>query len=105
MKWYWIYSIALCVVWFSCDSQKKEENKGPVLVSIYGKKLYYSEIDTATLNTLSGVDSVEFLLQQENAWINEQILLKEADIRLSPKEKKLVPITRTIKQTLNSKEI
>lgn len=46
-----------------------------------------SDVDTATLHSLFGVDSVEFLIQQENAWINEQILLKEAQVRLSDSEK------------------
>lgn len=86
-----IYGILVVFLFLSsCQSKvKRGKDKSPVLVSMYGKQLRWNDIDTATLAKLSGEDSIEFILQQENAWINEQILLKKAEETLTDDEKKM----------------
>ena len=84
-----VYGLVVIMAFVSCDRNKSANAKSPILVEVYGEKLHLDEIDTATLSKLSGDDSLEFILQQENAWINEQILLKKAGESLSSNEKSL----------------
>ena len=66
-----------------------KEDVSATLVKVYDKELRLNDIDTATLAKLSGDDSLEFILQQENAWINEQVLLKRAEESLTAREMEL----------------
>lgn len=91
MKTHWIYGLlGFAFILNSCNTKSDSpKDDSPILVSVYGEKLRWNDIDTATLAKLSGEDSLEFILQQENAWINEQILLKSAEKALTAEEKKM----------------
>lgn len=70
-----------------CNSNKSSDNKSPILAKVYGNALYFNDVDTALLKTLETEDSIEYLIQQSNAWINEQVLLHEAELKLTDSEK------------------
>jgi hypothetical protein len=73
----------------ACKQSGVNNDNSLILVKVNNNSLRLNEIDTATLSRLSGEDSVEFVLQQEDAWINEQVLLKRAEESLSEQEMSL----------------
>jgi hypothetical protein len=82
------YCLALLViVALGCQSKRNKNAKSPVLAKVYGNVLYFNDVDTSLLKTLEKNDSIEYLLQQTNAWVNEQVLLHEAEKSLSEEEK------------------
>ena len=84
--------IYLCFAIFflqACKQDGVNNDNSLVLVKVNNNSLRFNEIDTATLSRLNGADSIEFILQQEDAWINEQVLLKRAEESLSEQEMNL----------------
>lgn len=95
-----IYLLFLLLALVACRQKGVKTEGSQVLVEVNGKALHLSEIDTSTLAKLSGEDSIEFILQQENAWINEQILLKRAEESLSSEEMNLEKELKEYKNNL-----
>jgi len=95
--------IYLCFILFflhACKQSGVKSDNSLVLVKVNDKVLRFSDIDTSTLAKLSGEDSLEFILQQENAWINEQILLRRAEESLSTEEMDLEKELKEYKNNL-----
>lgn len=61
--------------------------KDPVVAQVYYHKLYLSEIRAAMPTGLSTDDSLALVKDFVDSWIKEQLLIHEAEQKLSPREK------------------
>ena len=69
-----------------CLSACKRE-KDPVVAQVYYHKLYLSEIRAGMPTGLSTNDSLSLVRDFVDSWIKEQLIIHEAEKRLSPHEK------------------
>lgn len=66
---------------FSCNLFKQDTDK--LLVSVYGDKLYFSDIQDLISADLSGEDSLKLVQVLCEKWAKEQLLVQKAKINLS----------------------
>ena len=65
---------------FSCDFFKQDTDK--LLVTVYGDKLYFSDIQDLISLDLSGEDSLKLVQALCEKWAKEQLLVQKAKINL-----------------------
>ena len=70
----------LCLVLFSCDFFKDDSEI--FLVEVYGKELFYKDIEHLFTPELDELDSLNLINNLREKWVKEQLLLQIAKINL-----------------------
>ncbi|MCU4177207.1 hypothetical protein [Carboxylicivirga sp. N1Y90] len=78
--------IFACFLCFSCSENDKQENNEPILL-VGDKQLTNGMLYRAIPNHLSDEDSVFFAQDYINRWIRSELLLRKAELNLTPEEK------------------
>lgn len=78
---------AATLIWAACSSDKGANPSGKLMASVYGEELYASEIIAALGSISSQRDSNAAVKEFVNAWVKRQVLLHEAQEKLSDEEK------------------
>ena len=84
MRLLWI-SLIFTLFLTSCQG-KKTENKGEVVVSVYGKKLYKTDLENIVYEGISYHDSVVRAKVYIDKWVHNQLLIRQAENNLSPQQ-------------------
>ena len=84
MRYLWISLIFLS--FFSTCQKEKVEDKGEVIVSVYGKKLYKTDLENIVYDGISYNDSVLRAKVYIDKWIHNQLLIRQAENNLKPEQ-------------------
>ena len=82
MRLLWISLIF--TLFFSTCQEKKTEDKGDVIASVYGKKLYKTDLENIVYEGISYHDSVVRAKVYIDRWVRNQLLILQAENNLSP---------------------
>lgn len=74
------------VLFFSSCQGKKTEDKGEVIVSVYGKKLYKTDLENIVYEGISYNDSVLRAKLYIDKWVRNQLLIRQAENNLTPEQ-------------------
>lgn len=78
--------VSLIFTMFFSTCQKEQENKGEVIVSVYGKKLYKTDLENIVYDGISYNDSVLRSKVYIDKWVRNQLLVRQAENNLSPEQ-------------------
>ncbi len=78
--------VSLIFTLFFSTCQKETENKGEVIVSVYGKKLYKTDLENIVYEGISYNDSVLRAKVYIDKWVRSQLLVRQAENNLSPEQ-------------------
>ncbi len=84
MRLLWISLIF--TLFFSACQGKKIEDKGEVVVSVYGKKLYKTDLENIVYEGISYHDSVVRAKVYIDKWVHNQLLIRQAENNLTPEQ-------------------
>ena len=84
MRLLWV-SLVLVLFFSSCQG-KKTEDKGEVIVSVYGKKLYKTDLENIVYEGISYNDSVLRAKLYIDKWVRNQLLIRQAENNLTPEQ-------------------
>ena len=82
MRYLWISLIFLS--FFSTCQKEKVEDKGEVIVSVYGKKLYKTDLENIVYEGINYNDSVLRAKVYIDKWVRNQLLIRQAENNLDP---------------------
>lgn len=82
MRLLWISLIFLS--FFSTCKGKKTEAEGEVVVSVYGKKLYKTDLENIVYEGINYNDSVLRAKVYIDKWVRNQLLIRQAENNLDP---------------------
>lgn len=92
---FWLFSSLI-----ACNSANRQANADdPVLASVYDKKLYRSQVLPSLPEGIHGPDSVALLYQHANRWVQDQLMMYEAE-RNIPKEVDVDELVRDYRASL-----
>lgn len=83
MRLLWV-SLILTLFFSAC--QMKTEDKGEVVVSVYGKKLYKTDLENVVYDGISYNDSVLRAKVYIDKWVKNQLLVRQAENNLAPSQ-------------------
>ena len=84
MRLLWI-SLVFLLLLSSCQG-KIAEDKGEVVVSVYGKKLYKTDLENIVYEGISYNDSVLRAKVYIDKWVHNQLLIRQAENNLTPEQ-------------------
>ena len=84
MRLLWV-SLVLVLFFSSCQG-KKTEDKGEVIVSVYGKKLYKTDLENIVYEGISYNDSVLRSKVYIDKWVRNQLLIRQAENNLTTEQ-------------------
>lgn len=84
MRYLWISLIFLS--FFSTCQKEKVKDKGEVIVSVYGKKLYKTDLENIVYDGISYNDSVLRAKVYIDKWVHNQLLIRQAENNLKPEQ-------------------
>ena len=84
MRLLWI-SLAVVLFFSSCQGKKAEE-KTEVVISVYGKKLYKTDLENIVYEGISYNDSVLRSKVYIDKWVRNQLLIRQAENNLTPEQ-------------------
>lgn len=84
MRLLWVSLIF--TLFFSACQEKKIEDKGDVVVSVYGKKLYKTDLENIVYEGISYNDSVLRAKVYIDKWVHNQLLIRQAENNLTPEQ-------------------
>lgn len=84
MRLLWISLIFLSL--FSACNKEKTDDKGEVVVSVYGKKLYKTDLENIVYDGISYNDSVLRAKVYIDKWVHHQLLIRQAENNLKPEQ-------------------
>jgi hypothetical protein len=84
MRYLWV-SLILAMFFSTCQG-KKTEDKGEVVVSVYGKKLYKTDLENIVYEGISYHDSVVRAKVYIDKWVRNQLLIRQAENNLTPEQ-------------------
>ena len=84
MRYLWV-SLILALFFSACQG-KKTEDKGEVVVSVYGKKLYKTDLENIVYEGISYHDSVVRAKVYIDKWVHNQLLIRQAENNLNPQQ-------------------
>nr|WP_321453262.1 hypothetical protein [uncultured Carboxylicivirga sp.] len=85
-KYLVLISILPLSMFFSCNPQSETKASKP-LVAVGNKQLTYGMLSAALPKQISADDSIVFVQDYINRWIRSELLLRKAELNLSPDEK------------------
>lgn len=84
MRLLWI-SLVFVLFFSSCQGKKAEE-KSEVVISVYGKKLYKTDLENIVYEGISYNDSVLRSKVYIDKWVRNQLLIRQAENNLTPEQ-------------------
>ncbi len=84
MRLLWV-SLILTLFLSTCQDKKTEE-KGEAVVSVYGKKLYKTDLENIVYEGISYNDSVVRAKVYIDKWVHNQLLIHQAENNLTPEQ-------------------
>lgn len=84
MRYLWV-SLILAMFFSACQG-KKTEDKGEVVVSVYGKKLYKTDLENIVYEGISYHDSVVRAKVYIDKWVRNQLLIRQAENNLTSEQ-------------------
>ena len=78
--------VGLILIVFLSACQQKKEDKGEIIVSVYGKNLYRSDLENIFYEGISYNDSVLRSKVYIDKWIRNQLLVRQAENNLDPSQ-------------------
>ena len=84
MRLLWI-SLAVVLFFSSCQGKKAEE-KTEVVISVYGKKLYKTDLENIVYEGISYNDSVLRSKVYIDKWVRNQLLIRQAENNLTTEQ-------------------
>ncbi|NHB69751.1 hypothetical protein [Perlabentimonas gracilis] len=66
---------------------KTDTNNSKVLATVYGKNLYFSEVEDMFPDNISKEDSLQIIMGYVDRWVRKQLLLNRAEKNLSENQK------------------
>lgn len=84
MRYLWV-SLILALFFSACQG-KKTEDKGEVVVSVYGKKLYKTDLENIVYEGISYHDSVVRAKVYIDKWVRNQLLIRQAENNLTSEQ-------------------
>ncbi|WP_066633148.1 hypothetical protein [Labilibacter marinus] len=94
-----LLTIATLACLFSCKTVSQEEVSKP-LAKVDDRILTLSDLEKAIPHNLSKNDSVAFTQNYINRWVKSQLLLRKAELNLTPEEKDLEQILNDYRASL-----
>ncbi len=76
--------VGLIFTMFFSTCQEKKEDKGEIIVSVYGKNLYKTDLENIFYDGISYNDSVLRSKVYIDKWIRNQLLVRQAENNLEP---------------------
>ena len=89
----------ILAMFFSTCQGKKTEDKGEVVVSVYGKKLYKTDLENIVYEGISYHDSVVRAKVYIDKWVRNQLLIRQAENNLTPEQ---VDFSKRLEEYRNS---
>ncbi|MBR6775875.1 MAG: hypothetical protein IKM23_09250 [Bacteroidales bacterium] len=83
MRLFWV---GLILIMFFSSCQEKKTDKGEIIVSVYGKNLYKTDLDDIFYEGISYSDSVLRSKVYIDRWIQEQLIVHQAENNLEPEQ-------------------
>lgn len=84
MRLLWISLIS--IILFSACQVNNTEDRGEVVVSVYGKKLYKTDLENIVYEGISYNDSVLRAKVYIDKWVRNQLLIRQAENNLTPEQ-------------------
>lgn len=78
--------VGLIFTMFFSTCQEKKEDKGEIIVSVYGKNLYKTDLENIFYDGISYNDSVLRSKVYIDKWIRNQLLVRQAENNLEPNQ-------------------
>ncbi len=96
-----LYSIGIlaCFVFNSCSKMPSSESS-PAIASVDGKVLTVEELQKAIPKNVSKNDSLAFTQNYISRWVKSSLLLRKAELNLSPEEKDVKQILEDYRASL-----
>jgi hypothetical protein len=82
-----IFLLSVTIIGFSSCKTSSEDEKGEVLVKVYDKNLYLTEVIDIIPDKLSSEDSLSFVKNYIDKWVKKQLKLRMAEKNLPQHEK------------------
>lgn len=79
-----LFQVGLILILFFSSCQETKTDKGEIIVSVYGKNLYKTDLDNIFYEGISYNDSVLRSKVYIDKWIHDQLLVHQAENNLSP---------------------
>lgn len=76
----------LLLLFLSSCIERKTEDNGDVVVSVYGKKLYKTDLENIVYEGISYNDSILRAKLYIDKWVQNQLLIHQAENNLSPEQ-------------------
>ena len=83
MRLFWV-GLIFIMLFSAC--QEKKEDKGEIIVSVYGKNLYRTDLDDIFYEGISYNDSVLRSKVYIDKWVRNQLLVRQAENNLEPSQ-------------------
>ena len=81
-----LFWVGLILIMFFSSCQEKKTDKGEIIVSVYGKNLYKTDLDDIFYEGISYSDSVLRSKVYIDRWIQEQLIVHQAENNLEPEQ-------------------
>ena len=78
--------VGLILTMFFSTCQEKKEDKGEIIVSVYGKNLYKTDLENIFYEGISYNDSVLRSKVYIDKWVRNQLLVRQAENNLEPSQ-------------------
>ena len=78
--------VGLILTMFFSTCQEKKEDKGEIIVSVYGKNLYKTDLENIFYEGISYNDSVLRSKVYVDKWVRNQLLVRQAENNLEPSQ-------------------
>lgn len=83
MRLFWV-GLIFIMLFSAC--QEKKEDKGEIIVSVYGKNLYKTDLENIFYEGISYNDSVLRSKVYIDKWVRNQLLVRQAENNLDPSQ-------------------
>ena len=94
-----LFLVGLISVFFLVSCQEKRQEKGEIVVSVYGKNLYKTDMENIFYEGISYSDSVLRSKVYIDKWVRNQLLVRQAENNLEPSQ---LDFTKRLEEYRNS---
>ena len=81
-----MFWVGLILIMFLSSCQEKKTDNGEIIVSVYGKNLYKTDLENISFEGITYNDSVMRARAFIDKWIKNQLLLRQAENNLRPEQ-------------------
>lgn len=83
MRLFWV---GLIIIMFFSSCQEKKTDRGEIIVSVYGKNLYKTDLDDIFYEGISYNDSILRSKVYIDKWVRDQLLINQAEKNIEPSQ-------------------